>query len=191
MYAYCFNNPVNLDDSSGNWPKWIKNIANTITKTVKKAISAINRVVNAVPLVNHVNKAHVTTPKVMLDGGIFLGKVGFSSTVTKQDKELGLAHSYLDSGNDASSVAIGVNVGGWLGADIGVSSEINAFASAQVTPWLHGKASVGIDGLGVAIGFDIGDISHDFEINCGWGLVAIFVFPQIVTSSGQTSSAPA
>jgi len=27
MFAYCFNNPVNMDDSSGNWPSW-----NTIWK---------------------------------------------------------------------------------------------------------------------------------------------------------------
>ena len=24
LFAYCFNNPVNLDDSDGNWPKWVK-----------------------------------------------------------------------------------------------------------------------------------------------------------------------
>ena len=24
LYAYCFNNPVNLTDSEGNWPKWMK-----------------------------------------------------------------------------------------------------------------------------------------------------------------------
>lgn len=27
MYTYCFNNPVNLDDSTGNWPKWAKKLA--------------------------------------------------------------------------------------------------------------------------------------------------------------------
>ena len=28
LYAYCFNNPVNMTDSSGNWPKWVEKIAN-------------------------------------------------------------------------------------------------------------------------------------------------------------------
>ena len=27
MFTYCFNNPVNLDDSEGNWPKWAKKVA--------------------------------------------------------------------------------------------------------------------------------------------------------------------
>ena len=43
MYVYCFNNPVNLADSSGNWPKWIedglswfkKNVINPIAKFAK------------------------------------------------------------------------------------------------------------------------------------------------------------
>ena len=28
LYAYCFNNPVNLIDGNGNWPEWIENAAN-------------------------------------------------------------------------------------------------------------------------------------------------------------------
>ena len=24
QFAYCFNNPVNMTDASGNWPKWLK-----------------------------------------------------------------------------------------------------------------------------------------------------------------------
>ena len=31
LFSYCFNNPLILDDSSGNWPKFVKNIANRIT----------------------------------------------------------------------------------------------------------------------------------------------------------------
>ena len=27
LFAYCFNNPVNLIDSEGNWPKWMKYVA--------------------------------------------------------------------------------------------------------------------------------------------------------------------
>ena len=30
LFAYCFNNPVNMSDSSGHWPQWIKNAASLL-----------------------------------------------------------------------------------------------------------------------------------------------------------------
>ncbi len=30
MFAYCFNNPVNMFDDSGHWPKWIKDVVNWV-----------------------------------------------------------------------------------------------------------------------------------------------------------------
>jgi len=49
MFAYCFNNPVNMSDPSGNWPKWAKEIANRVkyafTMTVRiftSPLKAIN-----------------------------------------------------------------------------------------------------------------------------------------------------
>jgi len=30
QFAYCFNNPVNMDDSTGNWPKFISEIINRV-----------------------------------------------------------------------------------------------------------------------------------------------------------------
>ena len=50
LFAYCFNSPVNMDDETGNWPKWIKNtvkwvaknIIKPIAKTVKKTLSNVD-----------------------------------------------------------------------------------------------------------------------------------------------------
>ena len=47
QFAYCFNNPVNMTDASGNWPKWIKNsikwidenIASPIVNAVEETLS--------------------------------------------------------------------------------------------------------------------------------------------------------
>jgi RHS repeat-associated protein len=30
LYSYCFNNPVNMSDPSGNWPQWLKNVGKAI-----------------------------------------------------------------------------------------------------------------------------------------------------------------
>ena len=44
LFAYCFNNPVNMSDSSGHWPRWIKDAAswvnNNIIQPVKNLFSS-------------------------------------------------------------------------------------------------------------------------------------------------------
>ena len=27
LYQYCFNNPVNMEDEDGGWPKWVTQVA--------------------------------------------------------------------------------------------------------------------------------------------------------------------
>lgn len=71
-----------------------------------------------------------------------------------------------------------------------MSSEKNAFASVQITPWIHGEVSLGLDGIGAVVGFDNDDTSYDFEINGGWGIIAIFAAPQIL-AGGQMNGTPA
>ena len=44
LFAYCYNNPVNMSDSSGHWPQWIKDAAkwvnNNIIQPVKNLFSS-------------------------------------------------------------------------------------------------------------------------------------------------------
>ena len=47
LFAYCFNNPVNMDDQAGNWPQWIKDAANwvnnNIIQPVKNCFSSLKQ----------------------------------------------------------------------------------------------------------------------------------------------------
>ena len=49
LYAYCFNNPVLLTDSSGGWPQWLLNagafISNNITAPSVAFVGSVERVV--------------------------------------------------------------------------------------------------------------------------------------------------
>ena len=53
LFAYCFNSPVNMSDSLGHWPQWIKDAANwvnnNIIQPVKNFFSSLKQgnVVNA------------------------------------------------------------------------------------------------------------------------------------------------
>ena len=41
MYAYCFNNPVNASDPTGNWGEWLKNIATKVQTAVSNTVKAV------------------------------------------------------------------------------------------------------------------------------------------------------
>ena len=58
LYAYCFNNPVNMEDPTGNWPKWVGAIVNTVKKTVNKITNTIKKTLG---ITVQVNKEEPTT----------------------------------------------------------------------------------------------------------------------------------
>ena len=192
LFAYCENNPVSASDSDGMRAAMCITMQDGTYNKIGKVLQLPTKKDDSIrikdstgSLINHVEKIHETTPTAMLDLGSTFGRVGFSNTVTKQDKEPALLHSYIDVGSDATKFAFGINVGGWIGADIGCNSNVNLFVTVQVTPWIHGEVSIGLDGIGVILGFDNDSLSSDFEIFGGWGSIAIFVAPQLVVTSAE------
>ena len=41
MFSYCFNNPITMEDPSGNWPQWIKNAYNRIKTKIENVVKKI------------------------------------------------------------------------------------------------------------------------------------------------------
>lgn len=41
MYAYCFNNPVNMADSLGNWPQWAKKLVAAVAVVAVVTVVAV------------------------------------------------------------------------------------------------------------------------------------------------------
>ena len=40
MFAYCMNNPVNMSDSTGNWPKWLSGVLDVVSGTLQMVAGA-------------------------------------------------------------------------------------------------------------------------------------------------------
>ncbi|MBE6865610.1 MAG: RHS repeat-associated core domain-containing protein [Ruminococcaceae bacterium] len=69
LFSYCFNNPVNLDDSTGNWPKWlesigsfVKDIIETVEETIKYVSSSVKSLIQSVQKEQPANLPTTGTP---------------------------------------------------------------------------------------------------------------------------------
>jgi len=40
MFAYCMNNPVNMSDPTGSWPKWIETVANWVNNNIIQPVAS-------------------------------------------------------------------------------------------------------------------------------------------------------
>jgi hypothetical protein len=135
LYAYCFNNPVNMTDSDGNWPKFIKNavkwviknIVQPVTKVVKKSLSKINKTYSA-----GINVSG--TPSIFCfnaQGGISLDKKGnvavqgsFSVGVTggTPSASITLYQSKTNAPNINKLNGLGYQIGASAGIPVGIVS---------------------------------------------------------------------
>ena len=62
MFGYCHNNPVNMSDGSGYWPKWLKKAAKAVKKAVNKVVSSVKKAVKYVAKVAVISVVTRTNP---------------------------------------------------------------------------------------------------------------------------------
>ena len=128
LFAYCFNNPVNMDDQAGNWPNWIKNTVKWVAKNIVK------------PVVKTVQK---TLSKV---DATYSRGINVSGTPSAFIFNLQAGISIDTKGNVAIQGSAG---GGVTGGSPGVS--ITAYQSVTNAPSIDK-----LDGLGYQIGGSVG-----------------------------------
>ena len=75
LFAYCFNNPVNMSDPSGHWWQWIKSAVKWVaTNVVKPVIKAVQNTLSKVNLTYSTGISASISPSAL----IFNGQIGMS-----------------------------------------------------------------------------------------------------------------
>ena len=75
VFTYCFNNPINLGDSTGTWPNWVKKVAKKIAKKVKSVVDTVQETLSKVNLTYSSGVNLSLTPSFW----IFNGQIGVSA----------------------------------------------------------------------------------------------------------------
>ncbi len=154
LFAFCFNNPINMDDQTGNWPQWIKNTVKWVAKNiVKPVVKTIQKTLSKIDLTYSAGFNVSGTPKAW----IFNGQIGVSMDT---------------KGNVAIQTSCG---GGVTGGDPSIS--ITYYQSITNAPnidklngayyQIGGSIAARIEGVPVAAGGDV-MFMPDTELNTGY-----------------------
>ena len=120
IFVYCLNNPVNLTDDTGNWPKWLE--------TAAKVVAAVAVVATAVVVVAAVTAATAGAGTVALASIAFAtataGFVGGIANERKNESFIngwcgGAANGLIQSTATIAFGGAGTAVGGGVGSGIG------------------------------------------------------------------------
>ena len=77
QFAYCFNNPVNMTDATGNWPSWGQVFAAVATVAVAAVfVAAVVASAGAVGVAAGVAAASIGASSTMISAAITVGTVG-------------------------------------------------------------------------------------------------------------------
>ncbi|MBE6645184.1 MAG: RHS repeat-associated core domain-containing protein, partial [Ruminococcaceae bacterium] len=123
LFSYCFNNPVNMSDPTGNWPKWLENTVKVVSVVV--AVTAVVATVAAVSAFT----AGTGSAAAVYGATILLGAAlsGINGAVANESKGNSYANGYVGgfiSGGTqsaASRLPGGTVWGGTLGTSAGTT----------------------------------------------------------------------
>ena len=123
MFSYCFNNPVNMSDPTGNWPKWLEN-----TVKVMSVVVAVTAVVATVAAVSAFT-AGTGSAAAVYGATILLGAAlsGINGGVANEAKGNSYTNGYVGGATGGaiqatcSKTPAGTIIGGGVGVTVGTA----------------------------------------------------------------------
>jgi len=149
-----------------------------------------NNISSSHTLSNHVSK---TSQSFKLTYDPYLSTIfgNVSYTITESDKSAGLFYTYSCVGNTSLKYGAGVDLGGWVGVCGFISTPGEIGVGVQVTPWIHASGQIGLSGVGISIGINIGNTAHDISVNLGWGTIGIIAIASLPVPGARAVAATA
>ena len=160
LYAYCLNNPVMFMDTFGTLPISISTLLKILSNTSNR-----NRK-------NSIN-LEVEQSLSLFDGILKYLTINIEYTVTVSKETPSMFYSYYsyNRNNNVITNGVGLNINDSFGISLYITSDISAGIQLQMDQF-HFGASAGLDGIGFNFGYNIGNTTHDFNINISYTTIA-------------------
>ncbi len=163
-FVYCYNNPVNLDDPTGNWPEWLKSTVKWVAKNiVKPVVKTVEDITSNLDLTYSSGINLSVTPTAV----IFNGQIGVS-----MDTDGNVAVQFSGGGGFSAGTS-GISITGYQS----VTNAPNIGKLNDEYYQIGGSIVVPIEGVNVAAGGDVmfipdkelNDVYYGLSKNFGWG----------------------
>ena len=153
LFAYCFNNPINMSDETGTWPS-----LSSLTKKIAIGVGAV--LVGA-----------AVVAATAATGGAAAAFVGAAVAGLKAAAVSGAIGAAVGAGT--SAVSHRISTGSWEGADkAAVNGAVNGFADGFMTGGITAGAGMTVGALGkTSSGIQIGKTAKPQygKVNAGYG----------------------
>ena len=188
LYEYCFNNPVNMYDSTGNWPNWIKkvvkwvakNVVKPIVKTIQSALSNVDATYSTGINVSGTPSAFIFNAQVGLSidtkGNIAVqSSAGGGVTGGSPSASISVYHSVTNAPSIDKLEGPGYQIGGSIGAPVYGVPLVAGFDFNILPDDVLNTAYVGLTAT-----FGLGTPGGEFHVEWGetttWNTTRINIF---------------
>ena len=117
MFTYCFNNPVNASDNTGNWPQWVETAAMVVSAAVLVAAVTVTVIAVSAATAGTGSVAAVYGASVLLGAAL----AGINGAVANYSKGDSYANGYVGGviGGGTQAAASALPLGNIWGGAIG------------------------------------------------------------------------
>ena len=177
MYSYCFNNPTNMLDPTGEWPKWLEKTVKVASIVV--AVVAVGVLATQVAAVATGALVGAAAGKAVFSAAVFVGAAlsGINGGVANEKKGNSYINGYIGGATGgliqgvSSKTAKGVVPGGGLGVATGtfVTDTLNNIdpdsANSPISQVMKNSVTSGMKALAsssltASIGKGVGGINY-------------------------------